>query len=76
MYFSDCRVRLIHCLAQEAECSNKAGMILQIPVFKPENVSTEVFNVHVLQVVTVHSRLCRLSVARVKMQFSVHNSAE
>lgn len=48
MYSSDylCRVRLIHCLAQEAECIYTAAMILQVQVFKLENVSTEVCNVH------------------------------
>lgn len=40
-----CRVRLIHCVAQEAECNYTAAMILQVRVFKLGN-STEVYNAH------------------------------
>lgn len=78
MYSSDylCRVRLIHCPAPEAECNYTGAMILQVLVFKLENVSTEVFHVQLLQVVPVHRRLCRLSAAGVKNtgQNAVHCS--
>lgn len=78
MYSSD---YLIHCPAQEAECNYTGAKILQVLVLKLENANAEAFHIHLLQVVTAHRRLCRLSVAgesktQDKMQFTAHNSAE